>query len=162
MATVEERLQRLEDQLAIYQVICAYGYAVDSCDREVLYEIYGPDGVYSVKDVGDFVGREGMDRLVDQETHQNLIKGGVAHMSTLPYVHIEGDRAVATCHFILPKRVDDGYVFGRLTASRAELERKPGGGWRITRRVHEQLNGSETARALLGQTRQVPPPRVKA
>ncbi len=162
MATTEERLQRLEDQIEIYQVLSAYGYAADSCSNEVLYDIYAPDGVYAVKDLADFVGKKGMDDLMALKPHLELIGGGAAHMSTLPYVKIEGDRAVATCHFMVPKHVEGGYVISRLSASRAELERKPGGGWHITRRTHEQLNGSETARALLGRAREVPPPRAKA
>ncbi len=38
MASVEERLQRLEDQIAIYQTVCGYGYAVDGCNSAALGE----------------------------------------------------------------------------------------------------------------------------
>ena len=32
--SVEQRLQALEDQIAIYQVICGYGYAVDGLNYD--------------------------------------------------------------------------------------------------------------------------------
>ena len=40
MTSVEARLQRLEDQLAIYQLVCGYGYAVDGCNVDALGRIY--------------------------------------------------------------------------------------------------------------------------
>jgi hypothetical protein len=45
MASVEERLQQLEDQIAIYQVVFGYGYAVDPCNADALGEIYAERGV---------------------------------------------------------------------------------------------------------------------
>ena len=51
MASVEERLQRLEDQIAIYQTVCGYGYAVDGLNADALGEIYAEDGVYAVGDL---------------------------------------------------------------------------------------------------------------
>ena len=51
MATVEERLQALEDQQAIYQVVCGYGYSVDGCNAESVGDRYVEDGVYAVGDI---------------------------------------------------------------------------------------------------------------
>ena len=57
MATVEERLQALEDQQAIYQVVCGYGYSVDGCNADSVGDRYVENGVYAVGDMPSWVGR---------------------------------------------------------------------------------------------------------
>jgi ketosteroid isomerase-like protein len=151
MASVEERLQRLEDQIAIYQTICGYGYAVDGCNAEALGEIYAEDGVYAVADTGRFEGRAGVQAITTMPAHLALVGGGAAHMSTLPYVVIDGDRAVATCHTMVPQHGEDGFFIGRLSASRIELERKPEGGWHIKHRQNYMLQGDKSGPALLAR-----------
>ena len=57
MASVEERLQRLEDQIAIYQTVCGYGYAVDGLNVEVF--LFEREGVnWAVFDVSGAGGAE--------------------------------------------------------------------------------------------------------
>lgn len=152
---VEQRLQALEDQLAIYQLICGYGYAVDGCNAEAVGELYAEDGVYSISDVEDFVGRERIAAITARQTHLSYVHAGCAHISTLPYVVIEGDRAVATCHSVLASRREDGIYMARLSASRALLARKPEGGWEIVHRQMRPLDGDPAASAMLGQLKQI-------
>jgi hypothetical protein len=57
-STIESRLQALEDPIAIYQLVCGYGYAVDGCNAEAVGSLYAEDGVYAVGDVGVMSGRE--------------------------------------------------------------------------------------------------------
>jgi len=66
MASVEERLQRLEDQIAIYQTVCGYGYSVDGLNQDALGEIYAEDGVYAVADTGGFNGRAAVQAITKQ------------------------------------------------------------------------------------------------
>lgn len=156
MASLEERLQRVEDQLAIYQLVCGYGYAVDGCNAEALGEIYAEDGVYAVGDTGSFVGRAGVQAITKMPGHLTLVGGGAAHMSTLPYVVIDGDRAVATCHTMVPQHGENGFFIGRLSASRIELERKPNGGWHIKHRQNYMLQGDGQGPALLARLTEGP------
>ena len=156
MASVEERLQRIEDQLAIYQLVCGYGYAVDGCNAEALGEIYAEDGVYAVGDTGSFNGRAGVQAITTMPGHLTLVGGGAAHMSTLPYVVIDGDRAVATCHTMVPQHGENGFFIGRLSASRIELERKPEGGWHIKHRQNYMLQGDGQGPALLARLMEGP------
>ena len=158
MTSVEERLQRLEDQLVIYQLVCGYGYAVDGCNADALGQIYAEDGVYAVSDTGVFDGRAAVQAITRDPGHLELVGGGAAHMSTLPYVVIEGDRAVATCHTMVARRGDDGFFIGRLSASRLEFERDPEAGWQIKRRTNEVLDGSDRGPTLLGQLSEGPTP----
>jgi ketosteroid isomerase-like protein len=157
MTDLEERVQRLEDQLAIYQVVCSYGYAADGCNAEVLGEIYAEDGVYQVNDSSTYVGRGAVQGIVDSPGHLALVSGGAAHMSTLPFVVIDGDRAVATCHTMVPRRAADAsYVIARLSASRIELERGADGRWRITHRTNQQLDGDPLGRQMLARLADAP------
>jgi hypothetical protein len=77
-------------------------------------------------------------------------------MSTLPYVVIDGDRAVATCHTMVPQHGENGFFIGRLSASRIELERKPEGGWHIKHRQNYMLQGDGQGPALLARLMEGP------
>jgi hypothetical protein len=154
--TVEERLQALEDRQAIYQLVCGYGYAVDGCNAEAVGALYAENGVYAVGDMAPFVGRARVAQITRDAGHLGLVKAGCAHMSTLPFVVIDGDRATATCHTMVPMHSEDGFFIGRLSASRLELSRKQDGGWQIERRENFLLNGDPAGPALLGRLQEAP------
>jgi hypothetical protein len=123
---------------------------------EALGKIYAEDGTYEVGDRGVFQGRAGVQAITGQPGHLELVVAGVGHLATLPYVVIDGDRAVATCHTMVVRHGEDGFSVVRLSGSRIELERKPEGGWHITRRVNEMLVGNERGPALLGRLMEGP------
>jgi len=149
--SVEERLRALEDRQAIYQAVCGYGYAVDGCNAEAVGSFYTEDGVYAVGDVGAFEGRDAVMAIADRPTHRALVAAGCAHMSTLPYVVIDGDRAIATCHTMVPMHGESGFTIGRLSASRIELAREADGQWRIVLRQNYMLNGDSAGPAMLAR-----------
>lgn len=109
MATIEERLLALEDRQAIYQVVCGYGYSVDGCNAESVGDRYVEDGVYAVGDMPSWVGRDAIAAITRDAGHLKLVGAGCAHMSSLPFVVIEGDRAVATCHTMVPMHGESGF-----------------------------------------------------
>ena len=154
--SVEARLQALEDRLAIFQVVCGYGYAVDGLNAEAVGACYTDDGVYAIGDIGIIDGREHIESITRDPGHLAYVGAGCAHMSTLPYVVIEGDRAVATCHTMVPMHGDNGFFIGRLSASRIQLARQPDGGWKIVHRQNYMLDGNPAASALLGRLREAP------
>lgn len=151
MTDLEQRLRAVEDRLAIYQTICGYGYAMDGCNAPVVGSLYTEEGVYAVGDVGAFEGREAVAAITERPTHRALVAAGCAHMATLPYVVIEGDRAFATCHTMVPMHGEDGFFIGRLSASRIELLREADGNWRISHRQNLMLDGNPAAPALLAR-----------
>jgi ketosteroid isomerase-like protein len=154
--SIEDRLLALEDRLAIFQVICGYGYAVDGLNAEAVGSCYVEDGVYAVGDVGIIDGREQIESIIRDPGHLAYVGAGCAHMSTLPYVIIEGDHAVATCHTMVPMHGDNGFFIGRLSASRIELARQGDGGWKIVHRQNYMLDGNPAASALLGRLTEAP------
>lgn len=149
MTEIEQRLRAVEDRLAIYQVISGYGYAMDGCNAEAVGSFYAENGVYAIGDIGAFEGRDAVEAITRRPTHMALVAAGCAHMSTLPYVVIDGDRAVATCHTMVPMHRDDGFFIGRLSASRIQLERQNDGEWRILHRQNYILDGNPAGPAML-------------
>jgi ketosteroid isomerase-like protein len=149
--SVEARLRRLEDQLAIYQVVNGYGYAVDGLNAPAVGNCYIDDGVYAVGDISGFYGREQIEAITRSSGHLDYVRAGCGHMSTVPHVVIENDEAIATCHTMVAHHGDDGFFIGRLSASRLRLARQENGGWKIVHRQNLLLNGDPAASALLGR-----------
>jgi hypothetical protein len=155
LAALEKRLKALEDQVAIYQTVCAYGYAVDGMNGAVVGSLYAEDGIYAVDDVGSFNGREQVAGITTTPRFQGLVAGGIAHVSTLPYVVVDGDRASATCHTVI-LHGDKGFYVNRVSASRHELSRKPEGGWEINHRQNYMLTGDAKGPAMLARLKDAP------
>lgn len=153
---IESRLRRLEDQLAIYQVINGYGYAVDGLNAPAVGSCYVDDGVYAVGDIGAFEGREKIEAITRDPGHLGYVAAGCAHMSSVPHVVIEGDEAIATCHTMVAMHGDDGFFIGRLSASRLQLARQADGSWKIVHRQNYMLDGNPAASELLGRLKEGP------
>ncbi len=156
--SVEDRLRALEDRQAIYQVVCGYGYAVDGLNAAAVGTCYVDDGVYAVGDIGAFQGRAAIEAITRDPGHLGLVAAGCAHMSSLPYVVIDGNRAIATCHTMVNMHGDNGFFIGRLSASRIELARQADGAWKIVHRQNYMLNGDPSGSNLLGRLNDGPAP----
>jgi uncharacterized protein (TIGR02246 family) len=154
--TIEARLRKLEDQIAIYQVINGYGYAVDGLNAEAVGSCYTDDGIYAVGDIGEMKGRETIEAITRDTGHLGYVAAGCAHISTVPHVIVEGDEAVATCHTMVAMHGDEGFFIGRLSASRLQLTRQADGAWKIVHRQNYMLNGDPAGSKLLGRLKEGP------
>lgn len=154
--TIEQRLLELEDREAIRQVVCGYGYAVDGLNAEAVGSCYVDDGVYAVGDIGKMEGRETIEAITRDPGHLAYVGAGCAHIATSPYIILDGDRAVATCHTMVNMHGETGFFIGRLSASRIELARQSDGDWKITYRQNYMLNGDPAGSKLLGRLNEGP------
>ena len=148
VAALATRLQAVEDQLAITQLVVSYGPAVDSGSAAEVAALFLEDGVYDSRPPGPMEGRAGISAMVGSDGHQALIHNGCGHVMAAPVVTVDGDRAVATGYSRVYRRVDEGFEVWRLAANRWELERTPDG-WQVRYRVNRLLDGSDEARDLL-------------
>ena len=155
-ATIEDRLCAVEDRIAIAQVICGYGYAVDGLNADAVGSTFVEDGVYAVGDVGKMEGRAAIEALTRDPGHLGYVGAGCAHMSTAPYIVLDGDRAAATCHTMVGMHGENGFFIGRMSASRIELARQPSGEWQIVHRQNYMLNGDPAGSKLLGRLKEGP------
>lgn len=150
LADLERRLQLLEDERAISALILAYGPCVDSGSAEATAALWAVDGSYSFQaDQAELVGSDGIAAMVRSPAHRRHLQRGCAHVLTAPHVHLDGDRATATCYSLMHHYLPDTGTFqvSRVSANRWELVRAATG-WRVAARTNRLLNGDEAARAL--------------
>jgi ketosteroid isomerase-like protein len=148
MASIEERLRAVEDRLEIFNVISAYGPAVDGCNLDAMGQVYAEGGVYDVRDFRYMEGLSEIRDMMNGKGHRMLTGSGAAHVGTLPHVELDGDRAIATNYSIILGRDADGEPkMLRLNISRIYLSRGEDG-WRIDRRIISPLDGRQSSRDL--------------
>jgi len=148
-AALEQRLRRVEDELAIGRLMASYGPLVDAGDADAVAGLWAEDGEYDVEG-WHMRSRADVAKMVRSPAHQGLISGGAAHFLGPVRVDVDGDEAVAVCESILFSHNDDGrgYRVWRAGANHVMLRRTPAG-WRIVKRTTRELDGSTEARELL-------------
>jgi ketosteroid isomerase-like protein len=151
---LESRLRHLESYMAISQIIAGYGPAADSGDDELYLDVWAEDGEYETA-FGVFRGRDGLRDALATDLHRGLIETGSGHISTLPYIVIDGDAASATTYHTLFKCIDGTFPCIRLSASRWEFACRHGQ-WELVKRTSELLQASEKARRLLARYKEAP------
>ncbi|HEY8518369.1 MAG TPA: nuclear transport factor 2 family protein [Candidatus Binatia bacterium] len=144
--TLERRIARLEDELAIHRLIVSYGFAVDSGDAEATAALFTDDAVYDIDGTLVLRGRDGVAEMVRGERHQALLPR-CAHTIGPAVVTVDGDAAVATAYSRVYLREGDALRLWRLSFNRFELERRDGR-WLIARRT-TRLVGEEEAQRIL-------------
>jgi hypothetical protein len=163
LAALEARMHELEDQVALYQLMSAYGPLVDSGDAEATAALWVEDGVYDwgggpppkdgappVKEgaAGAAYSRAAIADMVRGPFHQEIINGGAGHVIGMPHIVLSGDTAIATSYSRLYRRDGDGFRVWRVGANRWEFVRTPQG-WRVKNRTNRVMTGEEEPRALL-------------
>lgn len=147
LAAIEARLQLLEDQHAISQLVASYGPLVDAGEAERVADLWTEDGVYDVEEFF-MASHSEVAAMVRSDAHQGLIRSGCSHFLGPAHVTVDGDRAIAVCESVLLVRHKDRVFPARIGANRFELVRTADG-WRTTRRTTRGLDGSAEARAVL-------------
>ncbi len=145
---LEQRIEALEDQLALLHLVSTYGPAVDSGTAEVVAGLWTEEGVYDVDIPGPLRGRGEIAGMVRGEGHQGLIHNGAAHVLSMPHVVVDGDRAVVTGYSRVYAHRDDGFGVWRVSANRWECVRTDEG-WRVELRINRPLDGAEESREIL-------------
>lgn len=148
---VEREIERLHDQLSIYQLISSLGPAVDSGSSRYASELWTEDGTYDVPTFGSWIGHDAIAGMLNGSAHQELIHSGAAHIIGMPHIWIGSEFAVATCYARVYRpeaNPADGFRVWRVTANRLEFVRTPHG-WRIRKRVQHLVDGGDQARELL-------------
>jgi hypothetical protein len=151
MAALQERVQLLEDQLAITQLVARYGPAVDSGSAEEAADLWTEDGSFDAVPWLEMRGRAQIADMVRSSGHQGLITNGCGHILTVPHIVIQGDEAVGRS-YALNIRWDaehDRFWVARVSANTWKWVRTADG-WRIKERVNANLDGTAAHREMLG------------
>jgi hypothetical protein len=149
-AALEQRVREVEDKLAIYQLVASYGPSVDGGAVVEAGRLWTEDAWYdsdapSAGGAGVH-GREGIEGVARMCGELAI---GVAHITHLPIVTVDGDRATVIGHSnTFHQEEDQEYHIGRVASNRWDLERIDGA-WHIRRRTNRLLDGSAESKAVL-------------
>jgi ketosteroid isomerase-like protein len=149
LAALEERVKRLEDQLAIHRLINSWGPAVDTGNGDAAAALWADDGILE-SDLSYLIGPASIKAMVHGEGHQALIRNGSAHIPAFPIVSVDGDEASATGYTRVYHHTGEGYEVWRLSANRWEF-RRTADGWRVTKRITQVIDGGEKANEILSR-----------
>jgi hypothetical protein len=151
LAALESRVRELEDTIAILQVVAGYGPSVDGGAAREAGLLWTQDSWYDTDSSPAASvphGRAGIEGAAKRFLED---PAGLAHISHLPIIKVDGDRATAVNHSNTFHQEGDGEEFrlGRVSSNRWDLVRVDGK-WQVERRVNRLLNGSRESKDLLG------------
>ena len=145
--SIEQRLQAVEDELAIIRLIASYGPMVDTGLPDLAPQLFADDGFYDVS-VGRLEGPDAVRAMLSSDEHQTVVRQGIAHVMGMPFVTIDGDKATAVNATQLFLRESDGYRIFRIAQNLWNLARE-GGRWKIVGRYNRLIGDDDEARLLL-------------
>lgn len=157
----DQRLQKIEDTLAIYNLIASHPPFADAGTPDDGWAVWTDDGLFIRDDERGSITAEQMVQSSAGPVHTQAREEGIAHFSSLPYVHVDGDHAVAVSYLQLLTPITDGeevavpghgatrgYRMHLLSTNRWDCVRTPSG-WRVRTRVAGPVDGSDASRAPL-------------
>jgi SnoaL-like domain len=146
LAAMEARLQELEDDRAIRDVLARYGFTADTCNDEAYVQLYTEDGGINLtfpgqaEDGGSNVmiwqGKDQVRQFITQQGLHNQpgFHGRLMHVQGNNLVtHIDGDQAVANSYSIVLEG-ENGGVSLNSAGNNQWLFEKVDGRWLIKER----------------------------
>lgn len=135
--TFEQRLQRVEDELAIRRVLVDYSATQDARDYAGYAALFAREGEW-VNGSLVYKGREAIHKmLVDLygDTPQGYVNNDSYHITSNPEVNVDGDRATARSRHLLIMRGPNGEPTPMLAGRYEDVFIREDGAWKILRRV---------------------------
>ena len=131
-SSLEARVRKLEDLLAIHELFIAYGRHLDAGDVASYAKLYAEDGELMLGPMGRAKGRQEIEAMMSR-----TLTGGTGqsyHLITGPMVALDGDRATAEVMWtVLRRGADEEPIVSMTGRHRDELVRTTEG-WKFQRR----------------------------
>ncbi|OJY65960.1 MAG: hypothetical protein BGP16_06005 [Sphingobium sp. 66-54] len=153
--TVEARLQRVEDELAIRRVLVDYAASLDSRDYDAYAALFTSDGEWTGGG-GSHKGRAAIRAmLADVLGPAGAANRANFHLITNPRVTVDGDKARATSRYLFVMRGADGRPQPSLAGIYTDDLVRVDGQWLIQRRVADDImpTREEWAKIIAGQAK---------
>lgn len=137
--SLETRMQRVEDELAISRILVDYAAFLDGRDYARYADLFAPDGEWT-----NAAGTHKGPAAIRQMLERTLGPPGAPnasnyHLISNPRIDLAGDRATATSRYLFMMRGTGGQPTPSLAGIyRDELVRQ-GGKWKIARRVADDI-----------------------
>ncbi len=135
--TLEQRLQRVEDELAIRKVITAYSNTQDAHDYDGYVALFAKDGEWT-SGGNVFKGREAIKNMLVGlygAPPPGYVNGESFHISFNADVTVNGDKAVAVSRHVLFMRGPKGEPVPMLSGCYDDEFVRENGAWKILRRL---------------------------
>jgi uncharacterized protein (TIGR02246 family) len=135
--TVEQRLQRVEDELAIRRVITAYSNTQDAHDYDGYVALFAKDGEWA-SGANVYKGRDAIKKMLVGlygAPPPGYVNGESFHISFNADVRLNGDTARAVSRHVLFMRGKKGEPVPMLSGRYDDEFVREGGEWKIRRRV---------------------------
>lgn len=135
--TVEQRLQRVEDELAIRRVITAYSNTQDAHDYEGYVALFASNGEW-IAGKSVYRGHDAIRQMLVGfygTPAPGYVNGESFHISFNADVRLNGDRATATSRHVLFMRGPKGEPVPMLSGRYDDEFVRENGQWKILRRV---------------------------
>ena len=143
-AALLKRLETLEDEKRVRDLLTRYAFTVDCGDEEAMARLYSPDCVVYIDDRITLRGAE-VRQIVLGEAHQSILPN-CSHLMGPFVVEVDGDSATATGYAIVCVKEEAGSRIWRQSYGRWELK-KTGGKWLVAKRWSRSV-GREDAHDL--------------
>jgi uncharacterized protein (TIGR02246 family) len=140
-----QRVQRLEDLMAIHQLFVDYGRYLDAGDIDAYASLFAEDGDVLLGPLGRAKGRAAIKGLMTRVLAGRA--GSSYHIISSPQVVLDGDRATATVMWTVIARTADGSPALMMVGRHADELRREHDRWRFVRRRGYIDLPSTTARA---------------
>lgn len=135
--TLEQRLQRVEDELAIRRIITAYSNTQDAHDYDGYVALFAADGEWASGD-NVFKGHDAIKKMLVGlygTPPPGYVNGESFHVSFNADVTLNGDRATAVSRHVLFMRGPTGQPVPMLSGRYDDEFVRENGQWKIRRRL---------------------------
>ena len=130
--TLEERLRRLEDILAIQQLFIDYGLALDAGDLDRYAQLFAIQGTVNLGPIGRATGRSEIQALMAQ-TLEGLV-GSSFHIVSSPQINLHGDIATSQVMWTVIHRAKNGQPQVTMIGKHHDELIRENGEWKIQTR----------------------------
>jgi ketosteroid isomerase-like protein len=137
--SLAQRVQALEDEREIREVLVQYGEFLDARDYHAYAQLFASEGVWS-GGFGTFTGPAAIEAMLKENmgTHDaGYINKDNFHLNTTMVVHVDGDTATARSRYLFMTRSPDDRPVVALAGRYEDQLVREDGKWKImTRRSH--------------------------
>jgi 3-phenylpropionate/cinnamic acid dioxygenase small subunit len=137
--SIEERLHRVEAELAIRRILFDYSAFLDEGDVESYVGLFANEGEWS-NPAGSYRGQAAIRQMLlsalgsgDRPRRRSF------HLNSNARIDVDGDQATAISRFLFVTRGADRRPFAALAGRYTDTFVREGGTWKISRRVAEDI-----------------------
>jgi hypothetical protein len=159
--SIEDLLQAIEDRLDIYNLLASHPPMVDSLSLDLMPGMFTLDGVQEREQGSMSVhNRDSAREAAMQSAMQEAAKMGLAHLTTVPYIKLGKNTAIAFSYVAVTVRdptaeaitvpahgTGTGHRLFLIAVNRWDLARTDGS-WKIRRRKLVMCDGTEAPRKV--------------